>query len=174
MRPMKQALIFLILLLAGCSPSLSNFVAIQPTPFYTVGNTWAFRTLSRPYSTLPPNYSVMAVGYYEHWWVIETERGRFLIPELALKADYGEPHKFSDVAVYPHNYKPRGSYVGSNSSSAHAIETGPRGGEYYINGNGNRTYITPQTTYDREPVQTGPRGGQYYYNSNGRKTYIKR
>lgn len=59
--------------------------------------------------------------------------------------------------------------------------TGPRGGCYYINSNGNKTYVdrslcgsptngqSTSTGYIR-----GPRGGCYYINSNGNKTYVNR
>ncbi len=52
--------------------------------------------------------------------------------------------------------------------------TGPCGGTYYINGNGNKTYITPPSTLYERDVRTGPRGGEFYYNDNGNKVYIKK
>lgn len=74
------------------------------------------------------------------------------------------------------------------------IHTGPRGGKYYININGNKTYIKsnssktnsynfyyPKYNYSTTPIynsektiHTGSRGGKYYINSNGNKTYIKK
>lgn len=59
------------------------------------------------------------------------------------------------------------------SAPANATYIGPRGGEYYYNGNGNKQYVTPQSIIDNNVMQTGPRGGQYYINRNGNKTYIK-
>lgn len=61
--------------------------------------------------------------------------------------------------------------------------TGPRGGCYYINGNGNKTYADRDmcggtVNYSRPPTSTrrgyitGPRGGCYYINGNGNKTYV--
>ena len=35
------------------------------------------------------------------------------------------------------DYSPAASFYGSG----HAIQTGSRGGQYYINGNGNKTYV---------------------------------
>jgi hypothetical protein len=65
---------------------------------------------------------------------------------------------------YPYTQQNNGSY-------GQTYYTGPRGGEYYINQNGNRTY------YNNPPAGTtvheGPRGGQYYYNNSGNKTYIR-
>lgn len=76
-----------------------------------------------------------------------------------------------------------------SSSQNRTIHTGPRGGKYYINENGNKVYIkdqdrsskpspeifpAPNTTISNPNViHTGPRGGKYYINSNGKKTYIK-
>ena len=81
---------------------------------------------------------------------------------------------------------------------------GPRGGKYYYNPNGKKTYVKskvsdylnpkkssnlytlpynnsssstsnqPSSVNKGKEIQTGPRGGQYYINSNGNKTYIKK
>ena len=83
------------------------------------------------------------------------------------------------------------------------IYTGSRGGQYYINSNGNKVYVKstatenvshsnistsslklksyntttktiPSQSYQSgKTIYTGPRGGQYYINSNGNKTYVK-
>jgi hypothetical protein len=62
--------------------------------------------------------------------------------------------------------------------------TGPRGGCYYINGNGNKTYVDRSlcgssysygsSSFSRGGYITGPRGGCYYINGNGNKTYVDR
>jgi len=65
--------------------------------------------------------------------------------------------------------------------------TGPRGGCYYINRNGNKTYVDrslcggTNTGYRSSPSSSssggyirGPRGGCYYINRNGNKTYVDR
>eukprot|EP00043_Microstomoeca_roanoka_P008396 m.80884 g.80884 ORF g.80884 m.80884 type:complete len:683 (+) comp14226_c0_seq1:104-2152(+) len=75
------------------------------------------------------------------------------------------------------------------------VRHGPRGGEYYINRTGNKTYLQPSqkcdvvsypsTTFhssysthsssaNQRQIYTGPRGGSYYINSNGNKTYVKK
>ena len=33
------------------------------------------------------------------------------------------------------------STIGSSTGSGHMLQTGPRGGQYYINANGNKTYV---------------------------------
>ncbi len=70
----------------------------------------------------------------------------------------------------------------SNSRSGYII--GPRGGCYYINRNGNKTYVDKSLcgiseTYNNPSLNqgkyiTGPRGGCYYINRNGNKTYADR
>lgn len=62
--------------------------------------------------------------------------------------------------------------------------TGPRGGCYYINRNGNKTYVDRSlcgssysygsSSFSRSGYITGPRGGCYYINGNGNKTYVDR
>ncbi len=62
--------------------------------------------------------------------------------------------------------------------------TGPRGGCYYINRNGNKTYVdrslcgssysSGSSSFSQRGYITGPRGGCYYINGNGNKTYVDR
>jgi hypothetical protein len=57
--------------------------------------------------------------------------------------------------------------------------TGPRGGCYYINRNGNKTYVDRSFCSNTAKRSTGryirgPRGGCYYINRNGNKTYVAR
>ncbi len=58
--------------------------------------------------------------------------------------------------------------------------TGPRGGCYYINRNGNKTYVDRSFCGRNTKGSTpsgyirGPRGGCYYINRNGNKTYVDR
>ena len=76
------------------------------------------------------------------------------------------------------------------NSDGKIIYTGPKGGKYYINKNGKKTYVktkiddksqdtiyksyTPSYNSGGKTIYTGPRGGKYYINSNGNKTYIKK
>jgi hypothetical protein len=76
------------------------------------------------------------------------------------------------------------------SSGTREYILGPRGGCYYINGNGNKTYVDHSfcgTAPSRPATLTapsrrssssiyirGPRGGCYYINSHGNKTYVDR
>lgn len=78
------------------------------------------------------------------------------------------------------NKQTKPQYTSTRSKSSRTIHTGPRGGKYYINSNGNKTYVKNKSTYTApksatsRTIHTGPRGGKYYINSNGNKTYVKR
>lgn len=62
--------------------------------------------------------------------------------------------------------------------------TGPRGSCYYINRNGNKTYVDRSlcgssysygsSSFSQRGYIVGPRGGCYYINGNGNKTYVDR
>ncbi|KAJ3028708.1 UNVERIFIED_CONTAM: hypothetical protein HDU68_001057 [Siphonaria sp. JEL0065] len=52
------------------------------------------------------------------------------------------------------------------------IKVGPRGGEYYMNQNGNKSYLR-KCPEERE-LFVGPRGGQHYINKSGKKSYISK
>jgi hypothetical protein len=77
----------------------------------------------------------------------------------------------------------------SRSDGATRYITGPRGGCYYVNSSGNKTYVdrsrcgseTPSQPLYSAPSKSssseytrGPRGGCYYINSRGNKTYVDR
>jgi endonuclease YncB( thermonuclease family) len=79
----------------------------------------------------------------------------------------------------------------STISGGREYITGPRGGCYYINASGNKTYVDRSlcgNSTASEPIYTqkstsasslsryirGPRGGCYYINSRGNKTYVDR
>ena len=78
----------------------------------------------------------------------------------------------------------------SASSRSSRYIRGPRGGCYYINSSGNKTYVDRSLCGSEEPSQPlyltppkssssggyirGPRGGCYYINSSGNKTYVDR
>ena len=103
---------------------------------------------------------IKVVGFYDGLAIVKIKGYRYTIPSDALEA-IEHNDSFTDGP----------SGIGTSN---HELYTGPRGGQYYINGNGNRTYITPQSTINAYPMQTGPRGGQYYINGNGNKSYIKK
>lgn len=71
-----------------------------------------------------PLYSPSTVNYY-------------LTPSVKTKK---KKHKTSTYS-YPSYVSPSYSYPSSSSSTTRTIHTGSRGGRYYINSNGNKTYV---------------------------------
>lgn len=78
----------------------------------------------------------------------------------------------------PQAVGPTDERVGS-TKDGRAVYAGSRGGHFYINENGNKTYVQEWEgakivgkTVDGITIYEGPKGGQYYYNANGNKTYI--
>lgn len=173
MRNRVQALVLAVLLLllsSGCTALLPLFTRTEPTTGYVAHDTWAYRS---PYGAAPrlapAGTQVLIVGYYQDWWVVQGTAGKFYVAHADLVS--------SPVASYSGSAPPTGRYYSvppETDGVYHDTYTGPRGGQYYYNGHGNRQYVTPQSTLNERPIQTGPRGGQYYLNDNGRKTYIKR
>lgn len=102
---------------------------------------------------LPADAAVKVIGWTGYWVVVRTTSGKFFARACDL----------SDEPLPTYYYTGTRQYM-----------TGPCGGTYYINGNGNKTYITPPSTLYERDVRTGPRGGEFYYNDNGNKVYIKK
>ena len=100
--------------------------------------------------------------------------------------------------TYPSYLRYTSTSTSSNSYKLHTptgeiykgrtVYVGKRGGKYYINRNGNKTYLpagkkqsqnqlsprSVKTGSSNRTIYTGPRGGRYYINSKGRKVYVKR
>lgn len=133
---------------------------VSKTDYYTARMVPAYQLNGEPTNLQIPNCTVVsAVGFYHNLALIRYAGRKYLVESDALS--------LIDFAAQTPAYAP------GIAPTDRTLYVGPRGGTYYINGNGNRTYVTPESTIIEQPVQTGPRGGQYYYNSNGRKTYIK-
>lgn len=69
---------------------------------------------------------------------------------------------------------------GRKGPEGQAVYEGVKGGIYYINKNGNKTYLKEDDKLvankkgpNGEKVYTGPKGGEYYINKNGNKIYLK-
>jgi colicin import membrane protein len=69
--------------------------------------------------------------------------------------------------------------AGKKGPNGEAVYQGAQGGQYYINKNGNKTYLkdTDKVVEGKkgpngETVYVGPKGGQYYLNKNGEKVYL--
>jgi hypothetical protein len=180
----RLAMTFWLALLTIISVKAQQFVSdtpMEPTPAYALGNTWGFKNPDGPaIVNIKAGERYLIVGGIDAWWIIQASSGeQYLVTVVALIFDLGIPPPESYISnkyIYPPGRKPVSESIPAPYYSGYTPQDtyiGPRGGEYYINSSGNKTYITPQSTIDREPVQTGPRGGQYYINGNGRKTYIK-
>jgi hypothetical protein len=69
--------------------------------------------------------------------------------------------------------------VGKTPSGAVVYE-GTRGGHYYINSSGQKSYVKEFVgakiigkTHDGQTIYEGPHGGRFYYNSAGTKVYVR-
>lgn len=157
---MKRLLPLLLLWLNACA-TLPRYTAMPPTTQYATIDTYGFRSLAgQPAVRVAAGQPYTIVGLTnDDWFIVSGNGRRFLVPRAAFAPGGVAP---TPATAYP-----------SYSAPVHDTYTGPRGGQYYYNGQGSKQYVTPQSTIDRQNVQTGPRGGQYYINRNGNKTYIK-
>ncbi|WP_242084217.1 HNH endonuclease signature motif containing protein [Aestuariivivens sediminis] len=74
-----------------------------------------------------PSYSTSSSSYYR-------------TPTVKTKKTYSPPSYTTPTYSVP-TYTPSYSSYKYSSSSSRTIQTGPRGGRYYINSNGNKTYV---------------------------------
>jgi hypothetical protein len=175
--PMNKLLLVLLVWLSSCA-TFVPYATTEPRTYYAVGATWAFKNPGELAAyNVAPGQRVLVIGTYGNWFVVRRGGDRLLVPDNALVPDMGGELLYTDTPIYPVGYRAAGSgpdyYAPVPEGVTHDVYTGPRGGHYYYNGNGNKTYVTPQSTIDNNLIQTGPRGGQYYLNSHGNKTYIK-
>jgi hypothetical protein len=71
--------------------------------------------------------------------------------------------------------------AGKKGPNGESVYQGSEGGQYYINKNGNKTYLkdTDKVVEGKkgpngEVVYVGPQGGQYYLNKKGEKIYLSK
>jgi hypothetical protein len=69
--------------------------------------------------------------------------------------------------------------TGQKGPDGQPVYEGPKGGTYYINKNGNKTYLKVDDNVvpgkkgpNGETVYLGPKGGNYYFNKAGEKKYL--
>lgn len=142
---------------------------------------------------VPQDTSVEVIKQQGAWFLVKTDTNRqgwlhgntiklqsYTIPATTkIKPAPVTPkpsEEISDTVDAPETYK----------SSSKEYVTGPRGGCYYINSNGNKTYVDRSMCGSGEPVYSkpaisssngytrGPRGGCYYITGSGRKQYVDR
>ncbi len=75
---------------------------------------------------------------------------------------------------------PADEIVGKTESGKPVYE-GSRGGHYYINSSGKKSYVEDFVgakivgkTKDGQNIFEGPHGGHFYYNAGGSKVYVRR
>jgi hypothetical protein len=153
---MNRLLPILLLWLSACASSY-HVTRLAPAAFQTTTTATAYNGPNgQVVESFSPGSTFYVVGYSHEWVVVEGPH-------------HAKYWLLGSTVTPVGNYSDTPTPVGTT----HDTYTGPRGGHYYYNGNGNKTYVTPQSTIDSHNVQTGPRGGQYYINSHGNKTYIK-
>jgi hypothetical protein len=71
--------------------------------------------------------------------------------------------------------------AGKKGPNGEAVYQGTKGGQYYMNKNGNKVYLKDTDKVvegkkgpDGETVYVGPKGGQYYLNKSGEKIYLSK
>ena len=154
------------------------YTPFAPSLYYAASTTWILNDHWMGRDKLAPGDTVTAIGSWRRWYVVRYAGQLFLVDETALEPETFAPHVLTGRTVYPPADAPPAAATSTATGGLyyalpHDTYIGPRGGEYYYNGYGNKQYVTPPATLYSQPVQTGPRGGQYYINDNGRKAYIK-
>lgn len=71
--------------------------------------------------------------------------------------------------------------TGKKGPDGQSVYQGIKGGQYYFNKNGNKTYLKADDNVvagkkgpQGQTVFKGPQGGEYYMDKNGKKTYLKK
>lgn len=144
---------------------------------------------SKGYDKVPNGYEVDHIIPLSEGGSDEPSNMQLITKEQHAIKTANERSKNSTYSTYPQynsnsTYEPSSGYSNPSSTNDKTIYTGSKGGQYYINSNGNKTYInsdkspaSSSPSYNNntpKTIQTGPKGGQYYINGNGNKTYIKK
>lgn len=138
---MKKSLYFLfacLLTIASCTTAqigntgaASEYTPMNSVSYYADEDTPLFVSLRdtvQAVNHLVANTPVMVIGHKNSRWYVLTWRER----------------RYYTRVVYLHSTPVKRQYTpvySTPSSTSRSIQTGPRGGRYYINKNGNRTYI---------------------------------
>jgi hypothetical protein len=133
------ALLLLTWLLAGCATT--SQVSTLPTDVYiaTINAPSYFSSIDGASQTgiqFTQNQQVHILRRKKPNWIIVSYEGR----EVYISEGFTSPTQV-DPATISRYSKPTTPTYSAPASSGRSIQTGPRGGKYYINGNGNKTYI---------------------------------
>lgn len=157
---MKRLLFILSLAVAGCAttpPVASTNSAVLTTPetvavfedVELVADELAYveepegaPLFSSPQSGSSDFVTVASTG--RPLFVLGVHDGWYRVRYSDNQIYYTRPYWLSKLRkkpLYSRNTQPDYTPNYSPSSTSHSIQTGPRGGKYYINKNGNKTYI---------------------------------
>jgi hypothetical protein len=128
----------ILLLLGACTVNKTTYTAMNPVVYYiTIDDAPIFLSSQDTTSAanhLVANTAVTVVGHYAPDWYVIKWSGK----PYYLRRKYTGTSRTSAYRYISPTPRTRG---GGSSGSSHYIQTGPRGGKYYINKNGNKTYI---------------------------------
>lgn len=168
---MNKLLLLCLLWLSSCALTVPQYSYVAPAEYYVPVATNVYASPhGMPTGTMPAGSNLTVVGEFNHWLIV---RGPGTTDYWMRRTSLLSGSAPSTYSTYSAPAYSAPAYSPAPAGTTHDTYTGPRGGHYYINGNGNKTYVTPQSTINNNNIQTGPRGGQYYINRNGNKTYIK-
>lgn len=140
------ALLLLTWLFAGCAttsqvsaPPADVYIAVNNAPCYLSPSL----NDSPTGSLFTQNQQVHVLRHEKPNWVVVSYEGReVFIPEGFTSTTKVEASSFVSTPSTPPTYlAPPTPTPSTGASGNRTIYTGPRGGKYYINGNGNKTYI---------------------------------
>lgn len=133
---MKKAFLFIVFLFAAANSFAQSTVYVQG---YTKSNgTYVqghYRTT--PNSTTLDNYSTQG-NYNPYTGSYGTKPVQEYRPSSTYSSSYTSPSTYSSSSTYTTPVYTPSTY---STPSYTPVYTGPRGGTYYINSNGNKTYV---------------------------------
>jgi colicin import membrane protein len=137
----KLYLLLFALLLHSCAPSAyvssaSAFTSVSPTFYYAVVpvvSLYEKPTSTTEKITITKGDKVLVVGHQApNWYILKIDGVTYYAAENLFTANAPVPAPVVNLSM-PGN--------GGSAGNSHDVQTGPRGGRYYINKNGNKTYI---------------------------------
>jgi hypothetical protein len=130
--------------------SVVSFSQVSVRGYYRSNGTYV-----QPHQRTAPNYTrndnystVGNVNPYtgkagtqprDSYSAITTTSSYYSTPTYSNNSTYSAPTRSTYTSTYT---PPARTYSSPNYSSNHTIYTGSRGGQYYINSNGNKTYVS--------------------------------
>lgn len=132
-------------------------------------------SLAKTVSTLPKNAVVKIKRHNYNYWEVSVNGvtgyvGAFYILDYSrsdkpfVKTAYTGPTYYPSDSPTNYGYMPRTgtaypggspSNYGYTPSTGAAIHVGPRGGQYYINSHGNKTYLSKSSSYRLGGIRSG-------------------